>query len=239
MRIDADHRRYLGSDLEAMSCAGNYYRWIIRQFRPFLEAREVVEVGAGSGNFTRFLLEASPLSVACVEPSENMFPRLRERFGRDRRVRLVQGFLGDVEKSTHGGFDTAVYVNVLEHVEHDVAEMATVHRLLRPGGHLLIWVPALPGLMSKYDRALGHFRRYTRRTLRELIAGAGLQIERHAYYDFAGILPWWLCFTVAGMSLQAGQVSLYDRAVVPLTTALESVMAPPVGKNLLLVARKA
>ena len=67
---------YVGTDLEAMSFAENYHRWILNELRPYL-GKSVVEVGAGTGSFSELLLECRPTSLILVEPSE-MVGKLRQ-----------------------------------------------------------------------------------------------------------------------------------------------------------------
>jgi hypothetical protein len=127
---------------------------------------------------------------------------------------------------------------VLEHIENDAAEAAAMHRALKPGGHALIFVPALEGLYSELDRKLGHFRRYRRRPLVRLFEQAGFDTVRCRYFDIAGIIPWYIAFVLMNRTISEGKVSLYDRVVVPVMRAIEGWIPPPIGKNLLLVARK-
>jgi len=228
--------QYFGRDLEAMSFAVNYHRWILREFSPFL-GRKVAEVGAGAGNFTALLLECVD-TLTAFEPSANMFPLLAERTAGHAGVRLVNGYFGAAPPVDGAPFDSILYVNVLEHVENDAAEAAAVYRALEPGGHALIFVPALPGLYSELDRKLGHFRRYRRRPLVQLFEQAGFETVRCRYFDLAGIIPWYVAFVLLKGSVSPGNVSLYDRLVVPVMKFLEKLVPPPVGKNLLLIARK-
>ena len=136
-------------------------------------------------------------------------------------------------------FDTVVYVNVLEHIEDDRGELRLMHRALRPGGRVCLFVPALRWLMSDHDRAIGHVRRYERAELRDKVREAGFEIERLHFFDSAGTLAWWLCMRVLKLPLRGGSVDVYDRVAVPLLRAVESRLRPPLGKNLLLVARRA
>ena len=236
-KIASTDQAYFGRDLEAMSFAVNYHRWIAGQLRPFL-GRRVVEAGAGSGNFTEMLLEAGPEHITALEPSENMFPLLRRRWEGDDRVTCMQSFFGDAAPKLAGNCDSVVYVNVMEHVEDDAGELRMAWEALPAGGHVCIYVPALPALFSAFDRAVGHHRRYTRATLRERLLGAGFEISRLTYCDFLGIVPWYLAFTLGGKILQGGHVSTYDRWVVPLACRLEGLVPPPIGKNLLAIGRK-
>jgi hypothetical protein len=103
----------------------------------------------------------------------------------------------------------------------------------------MIFVPALPFLYSKLDYAYGHYRRYTRNTLKDCIAAVGFEIEKLHFVDLAGVFPWWLLNTVMGKtSFHAPSLRIYDKYVVPVTRTCESILLPPLGKNLILIARK-
>ena len=227
---------YFGRDLEAMSFAVNYHRWIIEEFRPFLGA-SVAEVGAGTGNFTQMLLEHTE-QLDCFEPSENMFPKLVETVGNNRKVNTHQSYFGDTQDEQPKNYDTVIYVNVLEHVEDDEAELRIIQDALSPGGYALIFVPALSWLFSELDKQVGHYRRYHKKPLSRLVRDAGLELVTIKYFDFAGILPWYVAFVLLGKSISGGNVSAYDRLVVPTMRRLENIIEAPIGKNLLLVAKK-
>ncbi len=226
---------YLGTDLEAMLCADNYNQWIFDALQPYL-GDKIAEVGAGQGNFTRLLFEQHHGEVHCFEPSRNMFPLLEEQFRDSDRVKLDNHFF--VGKDHVGAFDTMVYVNVLEHIEHDLDELKGAWQALQPGGHLLIYVPALMALFSESDRQMGHFRRYRRSGLRQLVEAAGFNTLTCRYYDSVGALGWWVNCVLLKRGLNKNAVFVYDRFVVPWLRRLESLVAPPLGKNVLLIARK-
>ena len=80
--------------------------------------------------------------------------------------------------------DAAVLLNVLEHIEHDTTALAQLHRILKPGGAVIIEVPAGEGLYDRYDKALLHWRRYGMSTLVRRVKDAGFQIERRSHLGF-------------------------------------------------------
>lgn len=228
--------QYFGKDLEAMSFAVNYHVWILDCFRPYLHGT-VAEVGAGRGSFSTLLLGTPIERLVAFEPSDNMFPHLARAIGQDRRASAVQDFFrGPAEP---GSYDAVLYVNVLEHIEDDAGEIAKAQSALKPGGHLLVFVPALPWLYSELDRQVGHFRRYIKRDLVRLVEQAGLHAVRVHYFDIAGILPWYVNFVLLRNSIGGAGVTAYDRLVVPLMRRAERLLPPFVGKNIVLVARKA
>lgn len=231
------NKQYFGKDLEAMSFARNYHRWILSEFAPYLGS-EVAEVGAGVGNISTLLLESAigVSSLRSYEPSSNMFPLLQQALSAGMRAQAIHGFFG--KDTAAGQFDSVLYINVLEHIEDDAAELRMVYESLKPGGYLLVFVPALPWLYSDLDRQVGHFRRYLKKDLVRLVEDSQFSVEKIRYFDIAGILPWYINFVLLGNSIRSGSVSLYDGLVVPVMRVMERLVTPPIGKNLLLVARK-
>lgn len=233
---------YVGKDLEAMSFADSYHRWILDLMRPYV-GRNVVEVGAGTGSFSELLLTTRPDSLTMVEPSE-MFGELQVNISSRTdvpQVKFHQNIFSNVadEIAASGPPDSIIYINVLEHIENDLDELRVVHRTLKSAGHLVVFVPALPMLFSKFDRSIGHFRRYRRRDLRSKLEEAGFRVKDLRWFDMLGILPWLVKYRIAGSTaMEAGAVELYDRVAVPIIRRAESLISPPVGKNLFAVAEK-
>lgn len=228
---------YSGQELDSLDGMRNYHAWIASRFAPYLGTR-IIEAGAGIGTFAEHLLAAAPdARVTLVEPAANNYPHLHARFQGNPRVRTVQGFLE--AGGEDGGADAVVAVNVMEHVRDDDAFLRTAHRLLAPGGHALIFVPALPALFGTLDEAFEHFRRYTRPVLLERLRGAGFNPLRVQYTNLPGVAAWWLSGRVLRRrTVTARDAHLYDRWVVPWIRALERVWAPPLGQSLIAIARK-
>ncbi len=225
---------YSGKDLEAMSFAVNYHKWIVDEFGPFL-GDSVAEVGAGTGSVSKLLLEKPIKRLLAFEPSANMYPLLEELID-DVRAELFNDFfdLQLVERP----LDSVVYINVLEHINDDVAELAKALKALKPTGHVLLFVPALPRLYSSFDAEIGHFRRYKKNDLIDLVTRIGFRVVKARYFDFAGIIPWYINFVLFQGSLGAARTALYDRFVVPLVRIVETVVAPFIGKNVMLIGEK-
>lgn len=229
---------YEGRDLEALSDMPNYYAWIMQRFESAVRG-VTVEYGAGVGTVSA-LLRARSDWLTLVEPSANLNASLRARFQSDERVAISDLMLeAHVATLEDASVDTLVLVNVLEHIEDDDAAVRELARVLKPGGHLLIFVPALSVLMSDLDRDLGHFRRYHHQALRMQLGNAGLNVRDSRYFDILGVAPWFLFNTVMGAkNLNPKMLKVYDGLVVPISRGLERIGAPPFGKNILAVAQK-
>ena len=218
-----------------MAAAGRYRRWIVEAFAAHL-GKNVAEVGAGIGSMSRVLLEHPIERLTAFEPSANMYPHLAEALRGEPRARAVHGVFDAAQAGKN--YDSVIYVNVLEHVEHEREELDAAHAALRPGGHLLVFVPALAWLFSDFDRQVGHFRRYSKDALERVVEHAGFEVMESRWFDIAGVLPWYVQFTLLGRGMNTAGVSLYDRLVVPPMRIAERWVRPPIGKNLVLVARR-
>jgi hypothetical protein len=112
--------------------------------------------------------------------------------------------------------------------------------VLRPGGSLLVFGPALEALYSDLDYKAGHYRRYALPQLSRLTEAAGLVVERGRYFDILGVVPYYLVYKLLRQTDISGSTMWgYDRVVVPVSRALQRLLRrPPLGKNVLLVAIK-
>ncbi|MBM3564785.1 MAG: class I SAM-dependent methyltransferase, partial [Alphaproteobacteria bacterium] len=216
-RMNDETPHYEGRDLEALSGMSHYYDWIVEYFSPHLRGA-VIEYGPGSGIISARLRPLAK-SLELVEPSPNLAAMLREKFAADAAVSIrEQALESHIAALADGSRDCAVLVNVLEHLEDDRAALAHLFRVLRPGGTLLLFVPALPFLFSRLDAFYGHYRRYRRDALADLVRGAGFEVSLARYMDLIGVLPWWLFNTLGGATaFNPALVRIYNRFFVRLT----------------------
>jgi hypothetical protein len=235
---------YAGRELEAMSEASNYRRWILGIFEPHL-GRHLVEVGAGLGSFSDLILSNhSCESLALVEPSREMYKQLDARVRQmpeSSRVCTYHASFPDAAPliKAERSPDSIIYVNVLEHIEDDEVELGAIHTTLSDHGRVFLFVPALPWLFGAFDERVGHHRRYTKGELEGKLKRAGFQIVVSSYFDLPGIAPWWIKYRLLrSTKMKPGAVRFYDRYIVPAARRFEAVIQPPLGKNIIVVAEK-
>jgi SAM-dependent methyltransferase len=228
-------------DLERLGAADHFFGWALEEFAPFLHGR-VLEVGAGTGTITRRLVELDPeLSIVALEPAANVFGELASFAALTPRVSAARQTLAQYLAGAGERFDAVVYLNVLEHVADDDAELRLAAAALRPGGALLMFGPALEWLYSELDYNAGHYRRYNLGRLRRLAEAAGFEVVTLRYLDVVGVLPYLVVYRLLRRPAISGSTLWgYDRLLVPASRRLQrAVPYPPVGKNVVLVARKA
>lgn len=227
----------LTATLNQLSETDRYNRWIYDQIEAAL-GRRVLEVGSGTGNITEFLL-CGGREVVATDVVTSYRNELRERFGTHPHCEVGAFDLNRPAPPQFVAepFDTVVCLNVLEHIKDDSFALAQMKATLKDGGHLALLVPAHRVLHGAFDEAVGHYRRYSRRGLRELLERAGFTVESLRFFNAAATLPWFINGRLLRRAyLPAGQVSLADR-LVPLLR-LERLVGPPFGISLIAIARK-
>jgi SAM-dependent methyltransferase len=219
--------------LEDLSDAVNYQRWLADLARPHLGV-DPIELGSGIGDYAASWLNTVP-RITVSEADDDRLKALNHRFADDPRVDVRPLFLPTHECAEH---TAAVALNVLEHVEDDVAGLRSISGLLRPGGAVVLIVPAFPSAMSRFDRTIGHFRRYTMRSLGLALTRAGLRIRQLRYINPMGLLSWYVACRALRLAPHNGiMVRAYDRLVVPPAHRIERRWHPPFGQSVFAVAR--
>ncbi len=212
--------------------APNYAAWIASLMEPYL-GRVVVEIGAGHGTMVEQLRDEGRTVVA-TDVSKRCLDVLHGRYDDMAGVEVRE--LDLLVDGAPENVDSVVLVNVLEHLD-DLQALKSIRAMLPVGGHLLLFVPALDALYSRFDRAVGHKRRYTKRSLAARVRDAGFVVVEARYVNLPGALAW---FVVARLLRQTptadALVSIFDRQVVPRLRRLEARIRPVVGQSVFLAA---
>ena len=184
----------------------------------------MLDVGAGVGTFTALAADAGQ-EVVALEPQPSFARLLERRFAEDARVRVVESPAENLPAELNG-FDSVICFNVLEHIEDDVGALRAFRRALRPGGALLLLVPAHPRLFGATDRAIGHVRRYTRAAAAQALDAAGFRIETIRYVNPVGAVGWFTRVRLRGdEEWPATSFRVFDR-LVPVLRPLDALRLP-------------
>ena len=220
--------------LDALGKADAFTTWVFEQARPHL-GRSVLEIGCGSGTYTR-LLAASAATVQAVEIDERF---VAEAQAATRGLDNVTVRKADAAKERYQQeFDTVLMLDVLEHIEDDRTLLRNLAEALRPEGRLILKVPAFPWLFGTMDQAVGHHRRYTREDLAARLVDSGFHEPEMWYFNAAAIPGWWLNGVVLKrVTPPASQLTWFER-VLPVVKTIDRVVRPLMGLSLFAVARK-
>jgi SAM-dependent methyltransferase len=227
------NQTYIGQELDIFAHAVRWKRYWSSVVRPYLHG-DVLEVGAGIGTNTRLLGPAAAKSWTCLEPDAQLAERARATLSgspETARCSVEVGVTATLPANRQ--FDALLYIDVLEHIEHDKEELERAAGLLRQGGNLVVLSPAHQWLYTPFDQAIGHFRRYDRTSLKACGPRA-CKLRKLWYLDAAGMLA------SSGNRLflqqaspQLSQILFWDRYLVPVSTLLDRMFAHRVGKSIL------
>jgi 2-polyprenyl-3-methyl-5-hydroxy-6-metoxy-1,4-benzoquinol methylase len=225
--------QYAGSELELFEKARTWKAYWRGQIAGFVRG-EVLEVGAGIGANTLTLAGLAYDRWTCLEPDAALGARIS--FPPGGRHKSAAGTIDDLPADAK--FDAILYIDVLEHIEDDRAEVARAADRLKPGGALIVLAPAHPSLFTPFDAAIGHRRRYTQSSLGAL-APRTLKVEKLFYLDAAGLIASAGNRLVLRRSMpKIWQILLWDRVGVPISRVIDPLLGGRVGKSVLAVWRK-
>jgi SAM-dependent methyltransferase len=224
----------LSDEVGSIDDASGYADWITDLMSPHVGG-DILEVGSGHGALTARL--AAFGSVRASDPSPKAVARLRDRFDGDPRIKVVQA---DAVTAAGGAtFDSIVMVNVLDHIPDDVAALHALRDALRQDGRIAVFVPAFSVLSSRFDRSIGHRRRYRRRMLALACTRAGLEVVDLRYVNSLGFIAWLVdARRLRRIPTRRWSIRLHDRTAVGMLRRVENRRSAPVGRSLLCIATR-
>jgi SAM-dependent methyltransferase len=222
--------------LANLSTADAYTRWILDEVRPWLGHR-ILEVGCGTGTFTAPLAAAGHELVAIdIDPA--YVEAAARRTATFPAVTILRADVTDAQCALGEAFESVVMLDVLEHIEDDVTLLRNLHARLRPGGHVVLKVPAIRALHSPMDDAIGHWRRYDRATLAGALSRAGFEAVKLWRFNAFAVPGWWLNGRVLKRTTPpAEQLQLFNR-LVPVLRPLDRVFRYVTGLSYFAVGRR-
>ena len=229
---------YIGSELDIFAHAVNWKSYWSGLIRKYIKG-DVLEVGAGNGNNTELLCSKKNSRWVCLEPDNELANQLSSRiFDKENAIKIevINGTISSIEKMEQ--FDAIIYIDVLEHIEDDRDELNRASMLLKPGGYIIILAPAFQQLYSEFDKFIGHFRRYTKRTVKNIVP-ADIQIEKIMYLDTIGVLA-----SLANRLFlkqnnpDLKQIKFWDRLIIPCSILADRLLFFSYGKSILTVLKK-
>jgi glycosyltransferase involved in cell wall biosynthesis len=179
-----------GSEILArLNRAPRFTKWMADTIRPYVGDR-VLEIGAGIGNLTANLVPRSEYHASDINPQYLDRLQTLKQTRPYLQVHYTDAAAGETFPA--GRFDTVVCLNVVEHIENDLAVLTNIRKSLDKDGRAIVLVPNGPGLYGTLDKVLGHFRRYTREQLLDLCRRAGFTVEKVLKFNRIGSPGWWL-----------------------------------------------
>lgn len=229
---------YIGSELDLFAAVLRWKSYWSQQIKPYLRG-DTLEVGAGIGSNTSFLSRLVSSRWVCLEPDRELFAQLVANLQETAAIRNCESYCGTLQSLADAeSFDTILYIDVLEHIKDDAGELRLAAARLRPGGRVIVLSPAHQFLFTPFDAAIGHFRRYSRSSLRK-ISPPGVQVERLFYLDACGIAASTMNKLLLRQSMPTkSQLAVWDKWIIPVSRVVDPLLMYSLGKSVVGVWRK-
>ncbi len=224
--------KYPGAELDSFDKATIWRRYVFNQIKKFIKG-SVLEVGAGIGSFTNNYkqiptkLTLSEIDIDNLDKIKNKFPE--KNFN----------FTNKTTKDLNETFDTIMYLNVLEHIKDDYEEIINAFQKLNKNGYLIILVPAHNKLFSKFDEAVGHFKRYEIEFFNKIDINNS-EIKKISFLDSMGYFLYYLnkIFFKEEVYPSKIKIFIWDKIFTPISVLLDKILCYKYGKNILFVIQK-
>jgi 2-polyprenyl-3-methyl-5-hydroxy-6-metoxy-1,4-benzoquinol methylase len=204
--------------LKAFALANHLNKWMYESIKPFCKGK-IIEIGSGVGNISEYFINDNK-SILLTDIRDSYCEALREKFTGNHTLQGIENMnLVDADfdsrySSYFNSFDTVFALNVVEHIFDDSLAIKNCYKLLKPGGHLIILVPAYQWLYTDFDKELEHYRRYTRKRLELLFVKNNFSIINSRYFNAAGIAGWIVSGKIQHHRIiPAGQLRLFNSLV--------------------------
>ena len=223
--------------LEVIAEVDKFNQWMFDTVRPYCSGH-VLEVGSGIGNISRFFIQEN-YSITLSDSDQSYVEHLRKEFSKNDVIVLDLVHENFYNKYQHlfQSFDTVFLLNVLEHIDNDKQAIENCERLLKPGGSLVILVPAYAFLFSQIDKDLHHYRRYTSKNISNLVAEKKFGIRKVFYFNAMGILAWTYGKVLGLHTIPAKKMRTFNR-LVPLAKFIDKILFRKAGLSVIMVAQK-
>ena len=228
---------YIGKELDFFAQATNWKNYIKFLINECIHGY-VLEVGAGIGNNTTAFLNCSYHKWLCLEPDNNLLKslRLNTNLSQSTKHYFQNGTTNDLDKSIL--FDSILYIDVLEHIYMDRAELIRASQLLNTNGSLIILSPAHQCLFSPFDSSIGHFRRYNKSMIKKIVPH-NIEITNLIYLDCVGLIGNIINKLFLKQSMPSlKQIQFWDKFMIPISRKIDPLTFYHLGKSVLLIGKK-
>lgn len=235
-----------GDDLKDFELS-NYRKYQYDLISKYI-GKNILEIGAGDRSFSNQIVKNGKdiERIVSIEPSATLMDLYKEKYKLPDYVIITDDNLFDLTPESYGLFDTIILVHVLEHIENDREAISHLHSLLKPGGKILIEVPAMQMLFSVHDKMLGHYRRYNKKNFKYMVDEKLFSIKKLWFQDTIGMVGSFIFFKLKkvelksdkGSDLVKNQGKFYDKYLIPIEKFYEKFITFPFGLSITGVLEK-
>lgn len=227
-------------NLDSISFAPSFNEYMYDTIKEFCKG-DVLEIGSGTGNISKYFIRDN-WSITLSDIRENYVSHLNQTVGKKNNIdilnlNIVEPEFDSLYSKYFNSFDTIFALNVVEHIKDHELSIMNCYKLLKDDGNLVILVPAYNCLYNSFDKALEHYRRYTRKSLEKIIS-PHLNIVKTKYFNVFGILGWFVSGSLLKREhIKRSQMELYDKLIL-VSKALDKIVMNKIGLSVISIGKK-
>jgi 2-polyprenyl-3-methyl-5-hydroxy-6-metoxy-1,4-benzoquinol methylase len=223
--------------LSVIEKANKFNKWMYETIKPYSKGR-ILEIGCGIGNISEFFINDN-FDIVLSDLRDNYIEIVKNKFTNEViKIDLVDVDFDTKHKDLIGTFDTVFALNVVEHIKDDHKAIENCKKLLKNQGHLIILVPAYQTLFNNFDVELEHYRRYTQKSLKQLIKANQLNIIKTFSFNLIGILGWFVSGSILKKkTIPEGQMGLFN-TLVPVFKLADILTLKKIGLSVICISVK-
>jgi 2-polyprenyl-3-methyl-5-hydroxy-6-metoxy-1,4-benzoquinol methylase len=223
--------------LSVIEKANKFNKWMYETIKPYSKGR-ILEIGCGIGNISEFFINDN-FDIVLSDLRDNYIQIVKNKFTNEViKIDLVDVDFDTKHKDLIGTFDTVFALNVVEHIKDDHKAIENCKKLLKNQGYLIILVPAYQALFNNFDVELEHYRRYTQKSLKQLIKANQLNIIKTFSFNVIGILGWFVSGSILKKkTIPEGQMGLFN-TLVPVFKLADILTLKKIGLSVICISEK-
>ena len=225
-------KNYKGWELELFDNSKNFRIYQLKLIKKYLKGH-LAEVGPGNGANLNYYIDI-PSKIDLFEPSKKHYLNLKKNFKNYKKIKFCNKFFGGKKK-----YNTILYLDVIEHIKEDKKEIIKALSLLKKNGNLIINVPAFSYLYSKFDKDVGHFRRYSKEDFKKILEDLNFKKVDFIDYDTIGF-----CLSFLSKVLVSNYKENFEKKIklwnsmIWLSKIIDFISFRFFGKSLLVIIEK-
>lgn len=223
--------------LETIAKAEQFNQWLYTEIKPFLSGK-ILEIGSGLGNISKFAI-ADGFYITLSDYNEDYYAYLKEKYAANTNVAgilqidLLHPSFTREYSSLENSFDSIFLLNVIEHVEDDNRALNNIRFLLKNNGQLTLLAPAFNWLYCRFDKELGHYRRYSRKSMEKILLSNNFSVLSCRYFNAPGIIGWLIFGKLLNRKLiEENEMLLFNRFVF-LFKIVDKVLLHKIGLSVI------
>jgi predicted TPR repeat methyltransferase len=233
--LDVDDYEFYKESFDILD--DTFSEWLIEKTEMLslmIEGQKIIDVGCGSGLLLQYL--PKNLILTGADFSEGNIKKAKEK---NPHVTFFKANLDDKVswKNYSNLFDSVLCSEVVEHIKDDKIAMDILFSLVKPNGVLILTVPAFKSLLSKFDIQEGHYRRYSKKDICNLVESAGFHIESARYWNVMGFFGWLVFIKILNLNLKKSSNSIFA-SIMGKFLKIEKIIKFPFGQTVIIKARK-